>query len=102
MSFSRLDKESAGRKKAEKELNNVKKQLAEVENQLTNAKNEVGNLQDLVNELKGENKELKDMLDAAKYSLEQETLTRVDLQNQLQSLKEELNFKRTVYDKVWG
>jgi len=40
------------------------------------------------------------MLDSAKYNLEQETLNRVDLQNQLQSLKEELNFKKNVYDKV--
>ncbi|KXJ25965.1 lamin-L(I) [Exaiptasia diaphana] len=96
---AKLDKESAARKKAEKELSNLKKQLADLENQLSKANHEIASLQDRVSELESENKELKETLDSAKYNLEQETLSRVDLQNQVQSLKEELNFKKNVYDK---
>lgn len=74
--------------------------MADLENQLSKANHEIASLQDRVGELESENKELQDTLDSAKYNLEQETLTRVDLQNQVQSLREELNFKRNVYDKV--
>ncbi|KAK3733282.1 hypothetical protein QZH41_011128 [Actinostola sp. cb2023] len=95
---AKLDKEGAARKKAEKELNDVKRQLADRQSQLTKAINEVANLEQIVSELQSENKDLKETLDSAKYNLEQETLNRVDLQNQVQSLKEELNFKKSVYD----
>ena len=33
-------------------------------------------------------------------SLEQETLNKVDLQNNIQSLKEELAFKKRIHDEV--
>jgi chromosome segregation ATPase len=96
----RYEKENAARKKAEKELNDLRKQLSDKENQLSKVNNEARNLEQVMRELQSECQELKEALEAAKYALEQETLTRVDLENKLQSLKEELSFKRSVYDKV--
>ncbi|EDO37225.1 predicted protein [Nematostella vectensis] len=96
---NKFDKEAAARKKAEKELNDVRKLLHDKENQLTRRNQEALNLESVLRELQGECEELKDALKAAKYALEQETLTRVDLENRCQSLQEEQNFKKQMYDK---
>lgn len=97
---NRYEKENAVRKKVDKELNDLRKQFADKENQLSKVNTEAKNLEQVMRELQSECQELKDALESAKYALEQETLTRVDLENKLQSLKEELSFKRSVYDKV--
>lgn len=96
----RLDKETTARKKAEDLLKAIKKQLSDKEAQLSRVNQEAMNLDKVVKDLTKECQELKDALESAKYSLEQETLTRVDLENKLQSLREELNFKKQVYSKV--
>ena len=46
--------------------------------------------------------ELRAQLNELRESLEKETLSKVDLQNQNQSLKEELSFKKKVYEEVCG
>ena len=61
---------------------------------------EARSLQSVLEELRKECQELKDSLESAKYALEQETLSRVDLENKLQSKDEELNFKKEMYNKV--
>ena len=43
---------------------------------------------------------LEKQLAGLKKQLEDETLLRVDLENRVQSLKEELNFKAQVYEQV--
>ena len=55
-----------------------------------------------MHELRKECQELKEALESAKYALEEETLTRVDLENKLQSAKEELSFKKQMHEKVGG
>ena len=47
-----------------------------------------------------DNKELQVHLTKVEKDLENETLSKVDLQNQNQSLREELAFKKKVYDEV--
>lgn len=37
----------------------------------------------------------------AKKQLEKETLMRVDLENRCQSLQEELDFRKSVFEEVW-
>ena len=44
--------------------------------------------------------ELRVQMHELRESLEKETLSKVDLQNQNQSLKEELAFKKKVYEEV--
>ena len=54
-----------------------------------------------IQELEDEVEELRSRLKETQESLERETLAKVDLQNQIQSLREELAFKKKVYDEVW-
>ena len=51
-------------------------------------------------DLEAEKTELQAMLDGLKKSLEAETLSRVDIQNHIQSLKEELAFRKKVHEEV--
>lgn len=55
--------------------------------------------QDEVKELDKENEKLKKQLADLRKALEQETLARVDLENNIQSLREELTFKDQVYEQ---
>lgn len=55
--------------------------------------------QDEVKELEKELDKLKKMLEALRKNLEEETLARVDLENNIQSLKEELTFKDQVFQQ---
>ena len=43
---------------------------------------------------------MEQQLAAAKKQLEEETLLRVDLQNRVKTLKEDLHFKSQVYEQV--
>ena len=51
--------------------------------------------------LRGEVATLERQLAALRKQLEEETLLRVDLENRIQSLKEELAFKSQVHEQVW-
>lgn len=53
--------------------------------------------QDDLKELDKEHDKLKKMLEALRKNLEEETLARVDLENNIQSLREELTFKDQVF-----
>ena len=44
--------------------------------------------------------ELRESCDTLKSNLETETLSKVDLQNHIQSLKEELAFRKKIYEEV--
>lgn len=50
-------------------------------------------------ELEKDNDKLKKQLDALRKNLEEETLARVDLENNIQSLKEELTFKDQIFQQ---
>lgn len=51
-------------------------------------------------ELEQELEELKATLEGVKGQLEAETLSKVDLQNNIQSLREDLAFKKKMYEEV--
>ena len=53
-----------------------------------------------VKEFEAELEELRSTLETMKESLEAETLSKVDLQNSIQSLREELAFRKKVYEEV--
>lgn len=96
----RLDKEVAAHKKTEDALKAAQRKLSDREGQLATVNQEAKNLEGVIQELRKECQELKEALESAKYALEQETLSRVDLENKLQSKEEELNFKKEMYNKV--
>lgn len=95
----KFEKEVAAHKKTEDELKASHRKLSEKEAQLSVVNQEARSLQSVLEELRKECQELKDSLESAKYALEQETLSRVDLENKLQSKDEELNFKKEMYNK---
>ena len=76
------------------------RKLCDRDAQLANVNQEAKKLEAVIQDLRKECQELKDALESAKYALEQETLSRVDLENKLQSKEEELNFKKEMYSKV--
>lgn len=51
-------------------------------------------------DLEAELAEMRGGYDSMKSSLESETLSKVDLQNNIQSLKEEMAFRQKVHDEV--
>ncbi len=53
-------------------------------------------------DLQAELDEIRSTVDAMKETLEAETLGKVDLQNNIQSLREELAFRKKVYEEVRG
>ena len=97
---NRLDKEVAAHKKTDDSLKAAQRKLSDKESQLLMVNQEARSLESVLQELRKECQELKDSLESAKYTLEQETLTRVDLENKLQSKEEELSFKKEMYNKV--
>ena len=58
------------------------------------------NLEAVVQELRKECQKLKEALESAKYVLEQERRTRVELENKLQLMEDELNSKKETHKKV--
>ncbi|CAH3169321.1 unnamed protein product [Porites lobata] len=95
----KYDKEVAAHKRTDDALKAAQRKLSDKEAQLAAVNREAKNLEDVVKDLQKECQELKDALESAKYALEQETLSRVDLENKLQSKDEELNFKKEMYSK---
>lgn len=95
----KLDKEVAAHKKTDDSLKAAQRKLSDKESQLLMVNQEARSLESVLQELRKECQELKDSLESAKYTLEQETLTRVDLENKLQSKEEELSFKKEMYNK---
>lgn len=95
----KLDKEVAAHKKTDDALKAALRKISDKEAHLAVVNQEAKNLEAVVQESRKECQELNDSLASAKYALEQETLTRVDLENKLQSKEEELSFKKEMYNK---
>merc|ERR1719412_451497 len=77
---------------AERDLTNRNQRLLEVESQLTA-------LEDEVRKLRPDNSKLSKQLVDAKRNLEDETLKRTDLQNQLQTKEESLKFENSMLEQ---
>lgn len=75
------------------------KQNADLENQATQAEGQRKQLDKECAKLRNAMAVLERQLATAKKQLEDETLLRVDLQNRIQSLKEDLSFKTQVYEQ---
>lgn len=102
LSLRRLDKENAEHKKTENAWKTAKRKLSEREEQLMARSQEIRNLETILLELKKECQELKDALESANYSLEQETLLKMDLERKLLAMKAELVSIKEKHEKVIG
>jgi intermediate filament protein if len=80
-------------------LDGLMSQLSDAEAQIGLMRRRIGQLEDEVARLKKENFRLQSELSKARADLDQETLNRIDYQNQVQALEEELDFLRRVHDQ---
>ena len=78
----------------------AQRKLSDREGQLAEVNQEAKNLEAVIQELRKECQELKEALESAKYALEQETLSRVDLESRLQLKKAELVSIKEKHEKV--
>uniref|UniRef100_A0A1B0DD59 Uncharacterized protein n=1 Tax=Phlebotomus papatasi TaxID=29031 RepID=A0A1B0DD59_PHLPP len=95
----RLDKKTKDLLLAENSARMYESRCSELTGKYNAACNERKKYQDDAKELEKENEKLRKQLDGMRKHLEEETLARVDLENSIQSLKEELAFKDGVYQQ---
>ena len=98
--FSRLEAEKAARKKADDKCAVLDRKLNDKEASLSTLQSEHNKLKELYDSLTLENKNLSSALDSTQYDLEQKTLDKVDLENRIQTLTEDLDFKKRTYEQV--
>ncbi|XP_050402464.1 prelamin-A/C [Patella vulgata] len=85
-------------KAAEKKLLEIESTLTELRGRTADAESQRKHFEKENDKLRSEIAALERQLAACKKQLEEETLRRVDLENRVQSLKEELAFKSQVYE----
>jgi len=100
------DKNGREAKEAKVTLNQNEKRLATAERDLTNrnqrlleVESQLNSLESEVRKLRPDNSKLSKQLDDAKKNLEDETLKRTDLQNQLQTKEESLKFENSMLEQ---
>lgn len=96
---SKLDKTTRDLQVVERSMLIYEVKYHEVQSQLSQAQAECKRLTDKERELEMEVERLKQVADDARKHLEQETLQRIDLENSIQSLKEDLTFKDQIYQE---
>lgn len=84
---------------AEKKLVNLESLNQDLQSRLNQAVAERKRMEERLKETENDQEKLNKQLAAAKSQLEEETLMRVDLENRVQSLKEELTFKESIHEK---
>lgn len=94
--YHRRDRDA---KNAEKKILDLQAELADALAKLDDAENKKKHAEAEAARLRGEVASLERQLAALRKQLEEETLLRVDLENRIQSLKEELAFKSQVYEQ---
>ncbi|KAL4001708.1 Intermediate filament protein B [Acanthocheilonema viteae] len=80
-------------------IENLLTKLSSLEAEINLLRRRVNNLEEEVTRIKKDNLYLVNELNKARSDLDQETLNRIDFQNQLQTLLEEIDFMRRVHDQ---
>ncbi|ULT82260.1 hypothetical protein L3Y34_011909 [Caenorhabditis briggsae] len=81
-----------------KELDNVLGKLGALEAEIELLKRRISLMEDTIAYLKRENHKMMDNLHHSRNAVEQETLNRIDYQNQVQTLLEECDFIKRIHD----
>ncbi|PIC18245.1 hypothetical protein B9Z55_024207 [Caenorhabditis nigoni] len=81
-----------------KELDNVLGKLGALEAEIELLKRRISLMEDTIAYLKRENHKMMDSLHHSRNAVEQETLNRIDYQNQVQTLLEECDFIKRIHD----
>jgi lamin B len=96
---SKLDKKTKDLHIAERNAMIFETRCNDLQSQFNQAQAERKKLSDKERDLEKELDRLKTMSDDARKNLEEETLQRIDLENTIQSLKEDINFKDQIYQQ---
>ncbi|CAJ0593656.1 unnamed protein product [Cylicocyclus nassatus] len=87
-----------GRESDRAKIDDLLVQLSNLEAEINLLKRRIADLEEEVKYIKQENQRLLSELQRARTDLDQETLNRIDYQNQVQTLLEEIDFLRRVHD----
>lgn len=96
--FFRLEDATKGREQDRAKIDALLVTLSNLEAEISLLKRRIAQLEDEVKRIKQENQRLLSELQRARTDLDQETLNRIDYQNQVQTLLEEIDFLRRVHD----
>ncbi|KAI6235772.1 Intermediate filament protein HG-IF1 [Aphelenchoides besseyi] len=88
-----------GRKGDREKLDDLLVQLSNLEAEINLLKRRIALLEEEVGRLRKENQRLQSELQRVRTELDQETLSRIDYQNQVQTLLEEIEFLRRAHDQ---
>lgn len=98
--YRRKYEDALKHREADKEkIEGLLTQLSDAEAEVALLRRRIENLEEEVTRLKKENVRLVGELQRARTDLDQETLNRIDYQNQVQTLLEEIDFIRRVHDQ---
>lgn len=97
--LAKLAKKDKDLMTAEKNAAYHENKVHDVQARLNQALNDRKRFEDENKELKAEVEKLAKQLASTRQKLEEETLKRVDLENRIQSLREELTFKEQIHEK---
>ncbi|VDO94502.1 unnamed protein product [Heligmosomoides polygyrus] len=87
-----------GREADRSKIDELLVHLSNLEAEIALLKRRIAQLEDEVKRVKSENQRLLSELQRARTDVDQETLNRIDYQNQVQTLLEEIDFLRRVHD----
>lgn len=96
---NKLEKKTKDLQIAERNLSLYEARINDLTSQLTQSQTERKKITDKDRELEKENERLNAALNDTRHHLEEETLQRIDLENHIQSLKEDISFKDQVYQQ---
>ncbi|XP_035717336.1 lamin Dm0-like isoform X1 [Vespa mandarinia] len=96
---NKLEKKTKDLQIAERNLSLCEARISDLTSQLTQSQTERKKITDKDRELEKENERLNAALNDTRHHLEEETLQRIDLENHIQSLKEDISFKDQVYQQ---
>lgn len=95
----RLDDALRGRVEDRAKIDDLLATLSTIEAEVNLLKRRIALLEEEISRIKRENQNLMTELQRARTDLDQETLNRIDMQNQVQTLQEEIDFNRRVFDQ---
>ena len=95
-----LQEEKNNRTAVDKEVVRLERVISTFESEIDKLKQQLKDGADRENQLKNDKKNLNKNLEDLKDELDKETLKRIDVENKAQTLREEMEFKESLKDKV--
>ena len=100
--FSRLESEQQASKKASDRSMYLDRKVNDSEAALATLRSEHKTLKDQYAQVLKENENLQAVLDLTNHQLEERTLEKVNLENRIQTLTEDLDFRTRAHEKVYN